>query len=107
MKMRRRTHKKADSRTKVNDYVVAVFVEDEDLAKDFESLLHASEIPVKIVENEATEAQNAGFSVMVPEEYLDEAHVIIESQDAYDDFYDSNFEDEMDDFDEDFLDEDY
>ena len=25
---------------------------------------------------------------MVPEEYLDEAHVIIESQDAYDDYYD-------------------
>jgi len=38
--------------------------------------------------------------VMVPEDYLDEAHVIIESQNAYDDFYDFALEDqEEEDFD--------
>ena len=31
---------------------------------------------------------------MVPEDFLDEAHVIIESQNAYDDFYDFAIEDE-------------
>jgi len=33
---------------------------------------------------------------MVPEEYLDEAHVVIESQQAYDDFYDFALDDETD-----------
>ena len=31
---------------------------------------------------------------MVPEDHLDEAHVVIESQDAYEDFYDLALEDE-------------
>jgi hypothetical protein len=31
---------------------------------------------------------------MVPEDFLDEAHVVIESQDAYDDFYDFTLEEE-------------
>ena len=43
---------------------------------------------------------------MVPEDFLDEAHVVIESQDAYDDFYDFAMEDEDDlDFDADLLDD--
>ena len=37
-----------------------------------------------------------GIAVMVPEDSLDEAHVVIESQDAYDDFYDLALEDEED-----------
>lgn len=41
---------------------------------------------------------------MVPEEYLDEAHVVIEAQDAYDDFYDLTMDDEDgSDFDSDLL----
>jgi hypothetical protein len=46
---------------------------------------------------------------MVPEEFLDEAHVVIESQDAYDDFYDFSLDDEedsSDDFDPDVFEED-
>ena len=40
------------------------------------------------------------------EEFLDEAHVIIESQHAYDDFYDLSLEDESEmDFDGDFYDD--
>jgi len=45
---------------------------------------------------------------MVPEEFLDEAHVVIESQDAYDDFYDLALEDEEEtDFDSDLFEEDF
>ena len=45
---------------------------------------------------------------MVPEEYIDEAHVVIESQQAYDDFYDFALEEENEeDFDEDFFDDEY
>jgi hypothetical protein len=42
---------------------------------------------------------------MVPEEFVDKAYVIIESQDAYDDFYDMAIDDEVD-FDGDVFDDD-
>jgi len=32
----------------------------------------------------------------VPEEHLDEAHVIVESQDTYDDFYDMSMDEDED-----------
>jgi hypothetical protein len=45
---------------------------------------------------------------MVSEEFLDEAHVVIESQHAYDDFYDFAMEeDDEADFDDDFFDDDF
>jgi hypothetical protein len=45
---------------------------------------------------------------MVPEEFLDEAHVVIESQDAYDDFYDLALEDtDANEFDSDIFDEEF
>ena len=45
---------------------------------------------------------------MVSEEFLDEAHVIIESQQTYDDFYDLTSEDESEaDFDGDFFEDDF
>jgi hypothetical protein len=45
---------------------------------------------------------------MVSEEFIDEAHVVIESQQAYDDFYDFAMdEDEQGDFDSDFFEEEY
>jgi hypothetical protein len=47
------------------------------------------------------------YAIMVPEECADEATVIIESQDAYDDFYDFALEDDKDDFDVDFFDDEY
>jgi hypothetical protein len=44
---------------------------------------------------------------MVPEDFLDEAHVVIESQDAYDDFCDFTMDEDDDlDFDSDLLDDD-
>ena len=48
------------------------------------------------------------IAVMVPEDSLDEAHVVIESQDAYDDFYDFALEEEIDDdFDSDLFEDDF
>jgi len=45
---------------------------------------------------------------MVPEEFLDEAHVIIETQHAYDDFYDFAMEDEDNgEFGDDYFEDDY
>ncbi len=50
---------------------------------------------VKQQQDEFTESKR--FVVMTPEEMADEAHVIIESQNAYDDFYDSGLDDENED----------
>jgi len=56
-------------------------------------LLKNNEIPVVIQEKHEQSMDINGVAVMVPEDYIDEAHVIIESQDAYNDFYDLALED--------------
>ncbi|MHC4395991.1 MAG: hypothetical protein ACYS1A_10095 [Planctomycetota bacterium] len=99
-------HKKAqESQTNLQELGVVTFTEDFEVARDYEILLKNNDIPAMIKEqHESTD--DRGFAVMVPEDYLDEAHVIIESQDAYDDFYDSTLEDQdEDDFDSDLFDD--
>ena len=63
-------------------------------------------IPAVIKEGTSQSLSTKDITVMVPEDYLDEAHVIIESQDVYDDFCDYVFEDSdeqsLDEFDDDF-----
>jgi hypothetical protein len=66
-------------------------------AKEYETLLAANGIPATIKEQSGESADTNGIAVMVPEESLDEAHVVIESQDAYDDFYDFALEGEDED----------
>jgi len=92
--MAKRYKKKQDSQAKLQDFVVVTFVEDLEQAKEYESLLEANEIPAVINEQNEQPDGTKGIAVMVPEEFLDEAHVVIESQDAYDDFYDFALEDE-------------
>lgn len=94
MTKRSRKDHKAQA-NKLQGYVVVTFAEDLDQARDFESLLKVNDVPV-IVEEQKDQLGNSEIAVMVPEEFLDEAHVIIESQDAYDDFYDFAVEDEDD-----------
>lgn len=93
---KRRKNKK--SQTDLKELVVIAYAEDLEHAKDYETLLKNNEIPVMIKQRE--DPQSGGqksIAVMVPEEYVDEAHVIIESQDAYDDFYELGI-DEDDEF---------
>jgi len=94
MTKRSRKDHKAQA-NKLQGYVVVTFAEDLGQARDFESLLKVNDVPV-IVEEQKDQLGNSEIAVMVPEEFLDEAHVIIESQDAYDDFYDFAVEDEDD-----------
>jgi len=93
--MTKRHKKTQKSQVKLQELVAVAFTEDAELAKDYETLLKNNDIPVIIKEDDQTE-QGAveGITVMVPEDFLDEAHVIIESQNAYDDFYDFAIEDE-------------
>jgi hypothetical protein len=82
------------------------FVDDFEQAKDKEALLKSNDIPAMIKQQEDESTGVSGYAVMVPEECLDEAHVVVESQDAYDDFYDYALDDDDDDeFDSDFFDE--
>ncbi len=98
--MARRSQKDRKSQTKVQELVTVTFADNMDRAKDYETILKSSDIPVIIKEQNEEETNGKVIAVMVPEEFLDEAHVVIESQDAYDDFYDLSLEDEdEDDFD--------
>jgi hypothetical protein len=94
-KTQKSRHTADKSRTKLRDLVVVTFAGDMDEARDYETLLKGNDIPAVVREQSIEESQDdKTIAVMVPEDYLDEAHVIIESQDAYDDFYDLAMEDE-------------
>jgi hypothetical protein len=106
--MAKRSKKPHKSPAKLEGYVVVAFAEDFEQATEYKSLLEANDIPVTITEPEAHEVGSKEIAVMVPEEFLDEAHVIIESQHAYDDFYDFALDNEDEgDFDDDFFEDEY
>jgi hypothetical protein len=93
---------------KLKDLVVLTVVGDIDQAKEYETLLKLNDIPAMVKENVDSQGHSKDVAIMVPEDCLDEAHVVIESQDAYDDFYDYALEDEDNfDFDPDELDDEY
>jgi len=106
--MAKRSKKPHKSPANLEGYVVVAFAEDMEQATEYQSILEANDISATITEPEANEVGSKEIAVMVPEEFLDEAHVIIESQHAYDDFYDFAIDNEDDDdFDDDFFEEDY
>jgi len=94
--MVRRAKKKPKLGQNVQDYVAVAFARDEIEAKDYEALLKGDDIPVAIKPQIDADTGSEGYSVMVPEEFVDEAYVIIEAQDAYDDFYDDTIDEETD-----------
>jgi hypothetical protein len=95
--MAKRSKKNQKSMSNLQDFVVVAFVEELEQAKEYETLLKTNDIPAVINEQYEQSSGTKGIAVMVPEDFLDEAHVVIESQDAYDDFYDFALEDETDD----------
>ena len=92
--MAKRSKKSQKSQAKLEGYVVVAFAEDMEQATEYKTILKANEISATITEPEAHEISSKEIAVMVPEDFLDEAHVIIESQHAYDDFYDFALEGE-------------
>jgi len=104
--MSKRSKKGHKSNAKLEGYVVVAFSEDMDQAREYKTLLESNDIPATIVEQNEHAVGSREIAVMVSEEFLDEAHVIIESQHAYDDFYDLSMEDEDEmDFESDFYDD--
>lgn len=91
---RTKSRESRKSQTSLPELIVVTFAENMEQAKEYETLLATNGIPATIKERSGESADTEGIAVMVPEEYLDEAHVVIESQDAYDDFYDFALEGE-------------
>ena len=106
--MARRSKKSHKSQANMEGYVVVAFAEEIGQAQEYKSLLDANDIPSVITEHTEQTEDASEIAVMVPEEFIDEAHVIIESQQAYDDFYDFALEEEDgSDFDNDFFEEEF
>jgi len=106
--MAKRSKKTQKSRAKLHDLVIVAFAEDWEQAKDREALLRNNDIPAVVRQQDEESAGARSIAIMVPEEFLDEAHVVIESQDAYDDFYDFALEnDDETDFDSDLFEDDF
>ena len=106
--MAKRSKKNQNSQSNLQDFVVVTFVDDVEQAREYETLLKANDIPAVINEQYEQSSGTTAIAVMVPEDFLDEAHVVIESQDAYDDFYDFALEDEGDeDFGDDLFDDEF
>ncbi|KPL22213.1 MAG: hypothetical protein AMJ75_08480 [Phycisphaerae bacterium SM1_79] len=106
--MAKRSKKAQKSHAKLEGFVVVAFAEDWDQARDYKTLLEANDIPAIIREQDEQAVGSKEIAVMVCEEFLDEAHVIVESQHVYDDLYDFALEDEdQDDPDEEFFEDEY
>ena len=98
-------YKKTDeTKAEPHDLVTITFLEDWEQAKDCEAMLKANDIPATLQEQDPPEASRQGYAVMVPPDFLDEARVMIESQNTEDAFYDLMFDDE-DDFDSELFDD--
>jgi len=78
----------------VKEYVTVAFAEDLELAREYEKLLAEHEIP-SVVKNQRNQQEEgfSGIAVMVPEEFLDEAYVLISEEASFDDFFDAAFTD--------------
>jgi hypothetical protein len=81
----------------LQELVIVATADTAEEAKDYETLLKNNDIPTMIKRQQDEFTESKRFVVMTPEDMADEAHVIIESQDAYDDFYDFGLEDENED----------
>ncbi len=97
--------RKETRQNSLKEFVTVAFAEDMELAKQYKKLLNDGDIPAAVKSQPDTGGGFGGIAVMVPEDHIDEAHVLIESQGAYNDFYDMVFhnDDEYtpDDFDDD------
>ena len=86
--------KSTTTRTALKGLVTIAFAEDAELAKQYKQLLNDNDIPAAVKVRGFEDSGVKGVPVMVPEDYIDEAHSIIESHNAMDDFYSDTFDDE-------------
>ncbi len=94
--MKRRMGKNGKSESNLKDVVIVAVVDEMEQAREYETLLRLNDIPAIVREQVDPAGNRTGIAILVPEDFLDEAHVVIESQDAYDDFYDFAMDEDED-----------
>jgi hypothetical protein len=92
---RRNKGDRSTTGSKEKDFVIVTVVEDMGRARDCKDLLEENDIQAIVREQEGFSGERC-IAILVPEEHLDEAHVIVESQDTYDDFYDMSMDEDDD-----------
>jgi hypothetical protein len=95
--MGKRTRKSQRTQSRLQELVIVATADTAEEAREYEKLLKNNDIPAMVKQQQDEFSEGKRFVVMTPEDMADEAHVIIESQDAYDDFYDSGLDDENED----------
>lgn len=84
--MAEQSHNSTQTQHNFEESVAVTYTDDHQQAEELEELLKSNEIPAMVRENYSDSSQNK-FAVMVPEDYVDEANAIIDSQQSYEDFY--------------------
>jgi hypothetical protein len=84
--MPKRTRKNSKTQTSAKELLVVATAHTMDEAKDYEALLKNNDIKAVIKKQQDEFTDDLRYVVMVQEELADEANVIIESQNSYDDY---------------------
>ncbi len=84
--MTKRTRKSGKAQTSPKELVVVATANSMDEAKDYEALLKNNDIKTVIKKQQDEFTEDYRYVVMVQEDLADEANVIIESQNSYDDY---------------------
>jgi hypothetical protein len=100
--MTKRIRKSSKSQSSTKELIVVATANSMDEAKDYESLLKNNDIKAVVKKQQDEFTENRRYVVMVQEDLADEANVIIESQNSYDD-YDTDSDSDPDDISEDDL----
>ena len=86
--MGNRNNKKQNTRSTLQEFVTVAFAEDMELARQYKKVLTDSEIPAMIKAQNDSSSDFPGIAVMVSEDHLDEAYLLIEASSSSDSFYD-------------------
>ena len=89
--MKTKKEKKQGQVNSSMELVTVAFAEDMDLAKEYRDMLKENEIPCAIKAKSDPGSDFDGVAILVPEDFLDEAHELIESKSSVADFYDLAF----------------
>jgi hypothetical protein len=84
--MTKRTRKSSKAQTSTKELVVVATANSMDEARDYEVLLRNNDIKSVIKKQQDEFTEDLRYVVMVHEDLADEANVIIESQNSYDDY---------------------
>ena len=103
-----RKSKKQLNNVSLEELVTVAFAEDMELARQYKELLNENGIPVLIKKNNSSSPDISAIAILVPEDDLDEAHLMIAQQGVMADFYGMALgENSYEDLDEDFYETDY